>query len=449
MCDTVVAIGQETKDGSVLFGKNSNRDPNECQNVIHIPRKKHDLKVDDKIKVTYIEIPQVEETFEVILSVPFWIWGAEMGANEFGVVIGNESIWTKAPEENQSLLGMDLLRLGLERGRSALDAMNIITTLLEEFGQGGEAGYTRSLKCHNSFIIADSNEAWVLETADKFWIAEKVTGIRTISNCLTIGNKYDKIHQDLIKYAIENKLCKNEDKFDFAKNFSKNTITSWGAKGDARRACTLRKLSKNSGELTIKDIFDTLRTHDADENNEKHFSPNKGSMKNPCLHASSFITPHQSIASMASQNSKNNSIHWFTGTSSPCTSLFKPFVTGSSTDYFQGGKYYQDESLWYKHERLHRLILMDYQNLLQVYQNERDQLEENYIKETELAGANTPELRELVDKIFQESMIYENFWFESTYKKYKEEKPKFGLKKWRYKRYWNKLNKDAKIPLEY
>lgn len=62
---------------------------------------------------TYIEVEQVPKTHAVILSRPSWLWGAEMGANEHGVCIGNEAVWTKEPvEEGEALLGMDLLRCG-------------------------------------------------------------------------------------------------------------------------------------------------------------------------------------------------------------------------------------------------------------------------------------------------------------------------------------------------
>jgi len=37
MCDTVVATSESTADGVTLFGKNSDRDPNEAQSVCFIP----------------------------------------------------------------------------------------------------------------------------------------------------------------------------------------------------------------------------------------------------------------------------------------------------------------------------------------------------------------------------------------------------------------------------
>ena len=65
------------------------------------------------LQCTYIEVEQVLKTHAVILSRPSWLWGAEMGANEHGVCIGNEAVWTKEPVgKGEALLGMDLLRCG-------------------------------------------------------------------------------------------------------------------------------------------------------------------------------------------------------------------------------------------------------------------------------------------------------------------------------------------------
>ena len=38
MCDTMVALGHTTRNGEVLFAKNSDRQPNEPHLLIHIPQ---------------------------------------------------------------------------------------------------------------------------------------------------------------------------------------------------------------------------------------------------------------------------------------------------------------------------------------------------------------------------------------------------------------------------
>jgi dipeptidase len=85
MCDTFVALPPVTGDGSVIFGKNSDREPNEAQVLEFHPRAVNTLPA--MVACTYSEVPQVEETYATLLSRPFWMWGAEMGANEKGVVV--------------------------------------------------------------------------------------------------------------------------------------------------------------------------------------------------------------------------------------------------------------------------------------------------------------------------------------------------------------------------
>jgi dipeptidase len=93
MCDTYVALSSVTKDGNIIFGKNSDRISTEAQLITYAPRTHHDQG--EELKCTYLSIPQVSETAAVILSQPYWMWGAEMGANEYDVVIGNEAMATK------------------------------------------------------------------------------------------------------------------------------------------------------------------------------------------------------------------------------------------------------------------------------------------------------------------------------------------------------------------
>ena len=92
-----------------------------------------------------------------MLARPTWLWGAEHGVNEHGVAIGNEMVNTvddprAAPP---ALLGMDLVRLGLERAASADEALEVMTTLLERHGQGGVGDAVNDVSYWSSFLVAD------------------------------------------------------------------------------------------------------------------------------------------------------------------------------------------------------------------------------------------------------------------------------------------------------
>lgn len=221
-CDTFVALPPTTVDNRIIFGKNSDRPCDEVQEVVYFPAAVHD-NLKEHLKCTYIEIDQVPETYAVVLSRPAWLWGAEMGANEHGVCIGNEAVWGREEVcDEEALLGMDLVRLGLERADTAEKALNVIVDLLEKYGQGGNCSEGRMVfSYHNSFLIADRNEAWILETAGKYWAAEKVQeGVRNISNQLSITTKIDREHPDMRNYAKQKGWWDGKKEFDFAATYS-------------------------------------------------------------------------------------------------------------------------------------------------------------------------------------------------------------------------------------
>ena len=68
-----------------------------------------------------------------------------------------------------------MFRLGLERSSSAQEARDVITDLLAKHGQGGNCAESWSMTYHNSFLIADPKEAWVVETAGPHWAAQQIT----------------------------------------------------------------------------------------------------------------------------------------------------------------------------------------------------------------------------------------------------------------------------------
>ena len=66
MCDTFVALPDASRDGSVIFGKNSDRPAGEVQDVVAFPAQT--WNTGQTLRCTYIEIPQVSSTVAVILS---------------------------------------------------------------------------------------------------------------------------------------------------------------------------------------------------------------------------------------------------------------------------------------------------------------------------------------------------------------------------------------------
>lgn len=380
MCDTVVALGNVTTDGVTIFGKNSDRDPNEAHHLLRIPRASH--SPGSMVQCTYIEIPQVEETFEVLLAKPFWIWGAEIGANEHGVAIGNEAVFAKVPYGKEAgLIGMDFIRLALERARTAQEALDVITALLETYGQSGNCCFLGELYYHNSFIIADPVDAWVLETAGPHWAAEQVRGIRTISNRLSIGSEWDLASDDLVTYAVGRGWCKGRDDFHFARCYSDFIYTTFSY-SNFRQRRTTELLSRQSGDITIETVLAALRDHgpDAGANWQPTHSITGCDI---CAHAGfGPIRISQTTGSMASHLAKDVQTHFVTGSSAPCTSIFKPVWLGA--DLPETGptptETYDEATLFWRHEVLHRATLHDYATRIAVYKGERDTLEHQFVE---------------------------------------------------------------------
>lgn len=189
MCDCLVALPRWSTTSRTLFAKNSDRPAIEKQ-LIRFSPSRRDSK---DISTTHISIaPYAGHTLSCVLSLPEWCWGAEHGVNEAGVAIGNETIYTiddprDAPD---ALIGMDLVRLGLERAATAQDAVNVMENLIAEYGQGGSGHDTRNgaprRPYWSSFLVADPHDAWVVETSGATVVSHHVTSTWAISNRTTI-----------------------------------------------------------------------------------------------------------------------------------------------------------------------------------------------------------------------------------------------------------------------
>jgi dipeptidase len=366
MCDSFVAI---TDDG-VMFAKNSDRDPNEAQPLEWVPAADH--PAGETVSCTWIEVPQVARTHAVLLSRPWWMWGAEMGANEHGVVIGNEAVFTKGRGGDRALLGMDLVRLALERASTAEEAVSVIVDLLERHGQGGPCSYERPhFTYDNSFLVADGSGAFVLETAGRQWASEAVRGPgRSISNALTIP-AFAQAHDDPFR--------------------------TWVASAPLRRGLTQASAGAATGPV---DLMEGLRAHGGSQ--APRWSIVHGGLGAPCVHGGGMVTSSQTTGSWVS-DLRGRPRHWATATAAPCTSLFKPVAVGSPLDLGPAPtNVFDPASPWWRHELLHRTTMHRYGTLIARYRHARDRVEARWVSdpptpESAFAQADQLERRWLAD----------------------------------------------------
>jgi dipeptidase len=369
-CDTWVALSNSTKDKSVIMGKNSDRPSVEAQPLVYQPRKKHE--VTDLVKCTHIEIPQVQETYAHIGSKIWWTFGYEHGLNEWGVSIGNEAEGSKEPSSKVGLLGMDLVRLALERGKTAYKAMHVIIDLIEEYGQGGGCEFAdqwdENQTYHNSFILADLEEAWVLETAGEYWVAKKVEDVWAISNTYSIERDFNESHPDLITHAIEMGWCKSQEEFSFAYCYTDpNRDYSWSQN---RANFITKKLKENKGEITVEFMMNEInRSHHEGTIEAPKWSMNDGWIATPCMH-DNVNSPYRTAASMVIHLRKDmpsllSKVYW-ASFSAPCVNVFKPFYFTDEAipeSYGIGTNNYSENSPWWKAEKTKRLCDLNYKIL--------------------------------------------------------------------------------------
>tara|TARA_R110002124_G_scaffold47963_1_gene141950 strand:- start:522 stop:1898 length:1377 start_codon:yes stop_codon:yes gene_type:complete len=428
MCDTMVARPQATKSGALLFAKNSDRGANEAQYLQHVPRMTYASGA--TLACTYISIPQVAETHAVLLSRPFWIWGAEMGTNEHGLIIGNEAVYSKiAPQSEEALLGMDLLRLGLERAATADEAVRVITSLLEQFGQGGNCGHIGRFEYHNSFLIADAQgDAFVLETVGRDWALERVDLRRTISNAYSIGTNITRASQGLVAQAVSHGFVADGAAFNFTDAYAPPKRTRFAS--GATRYCRSTALMERHSRQSPATMMEILRDRGPRAGREKEWRPDGAMGGTICAHASwgpvrrHGQTTASWVAELGTGRSVPRSVHWVTGTSAPDTSIFKPVFFGPG---FEGaalpdfgpvpGDTFDPATRWWAHEQLHRAVLEDYAPRLAAYAGARDRLEASFIARVEALlarGGTAEEAGALSRAIWREADMAERSWLEQV-----------------------------------
>jgi len=239
MCDTLCSV----QPGRTLFAKNSDRPLAEVQLVESFGRRAGG----GELHTQYLTLPD-PGAVAVLGARPAWLWGFEHGVNEHRVAIGNEKLFTALDPATvePALIGMDLVRLGLERATSADDALELITTLLAQHGQGGVADQTTDDAYFSSFLLADPLGGWVLETSGRSWAARPVEGGAAISNRISLSTDWTRASGDLAPGDDWDRFRDPE---------------AWLGLADKRLECTMPVAAARDPLPSARDLAAALRHH--------------------------------------------------------------------------------------------------------------------------------------------------------------------------------------------
>jgi secernin len=381
MCDSVVVTGAHTASGATLFGKNSDRKEGECQPFVQHAAALHPRGA--RVRCTHLEIPQVAETYRVMGHSPWWVWGFEHGVNEHGVAIGNQTVFSREPvEEAPGLIGMDLVRLGLERGRDARETLEVIAGLIETYGQGGAALAPGAAGYHNSFMIADPQQAWVMETSNRRWAARRVE-VGALTNHITLGAGWQIGSRDLDSFARSEGWWTSESRLDLAAAYRNPHVPGRISEGRLARSTALLESRATHDVASIEAI---LRDHGGGAAPPRGLTPDDLAYFTLCMHSEPVGT---TTASMVAPLPTDRTAPWPTwiGFGTPCTGIFLPvYIEGVIPACLAQGDEHEspgDESAWWVFERLRRAASRDFDAAIPIIREGWSILEEKIEHERE------------------------------------------------------------------
>ncbi|MDP3061653.1 MAG: C69 family dipeptidase [Chloroflexota bacterium] len=357
-CDTMVALPSATRHGQTLFAKNSDRPSEECQPLVQRERRSHTLGAVTRCQ--FVRLPEVPVTYRHIGSRPYWCWGYEHGFNEHQVVIGNEGLASRNPEfAEPKLIGMEILRLALERGRTAVEAVEVMTALIGRYGQGKFSNTENVRTYDNGYIVADPREAYVIETAGHEWAVKRVECTLGISNVHSIGTDWDRLSPGAEQEAVKKGWwAEGIGRLDFAKAFCDYEARAAG-RGSQRLARTCAVLDLRAGRTDLGTMMSLLRDHSSGDTPGEPFQTGIRSHVSVCMHyfaEREGNTAASLVADLCADGSRLP-VYWCS-MYSPCLGVFLPtFIEGTLPPALAvGDKAPSNDSLWWLFRKLERRV---------------------------------------------------------------------------------------------
>jgi hypothetical protein len=260
--DMVTALGPSAADGHTLFGHAARGRPDESPRLgrgagaAHAP--------DERVRATFIELPQARRTCAALGARPADGWGYLHGVNEHGVAAGCTSLRTRLRLDAPGLTGPDLVRLALERGPTARQALEAITDLIVRHGQGAFPGRPADGGHDAAVLLADAREAFLVEASGPFWVCQEACEVRAAGDVATVRQDWDAIAPGLAARAIARGWWPEDgSKLDFA-----GALAAAGAEDGAalrRWGQATRRLEEQNGHIDAAFLRQVLEGEDEDD----------------------------------------------------------------------------------------------------------------------------------------------------------------------------------------
>ncbi|HET7357226.1 MAG TPA: C69 family dipeptidase [Nocardioidaceae bacterium] len=388
-CDTFAVKASHSSLGGTILGKNSDRPTREAQPLRYLPAR----RAHDRLRLAYLEIDDIAETIPHLGSSPYWCWGHEFGLNAHGVAIGNEAIFTRDLAVNQArhrngervepgILGMELLRLALERADSARAAVEVMTDLVERYGQWGAGTRSQDLATaayDNSYLIADPNDIWVLETTGRRWAAKAVDEPTwALSNEPTLRDDWTRSAGDLAEWAQSNGWPAAGERLDFASAVTDPAVPLQVSHIRLQRSRSLLRGFLQDGPIGFTEARRVLSDHyEGSFLQGPKFNPARPDFLTLCMHQSTagFTWGNTAASTITVLPQGGTPVMWWAPVT-PCTSLYLPVVvhqngvppllatpgtargTGPNPEHAEEDRYAED-SMWWRFQRLLELVAGD------------------------------------------------------------------------------------------
>jgi hypothetical protein len=321
--DAVVARGRATVDGQALFGQNLHGPSQLLPRISLTPGR--DFAPGELSGVQDVAVPQVRRTQTVFGLHAHQSPGYRVGLNGAKVVVGCLPLEVRLRASQPGLTGPDLVRLVLERSHSACQAVDILAGLIDRYGQGARIDEPGATYCDHAFLIADSREAVLVETAGKHWVAQEIGEVRALVSARTIRQDWDHISHGLSDHLIQQGAWPADgSKIDFV-----------GAIGDApeqhplafnRWGRAMFLLQEQNGHIDPGFLRRLVRDHGEDI--ESSWMPSIGQISaGACRHAGKLAgsATQASFLACLSKEPQVSPIAWV-AFGPPCRSVFFPIV---------------------------------------------------------------------------------------------------------------------------